>query len=109
MTRRRNKKYSKELKEQAMQEYLSGAGSYVTVSKSFGTRSKTQLGSWVLWYNDYKEFKESRGAGRGLYMTKGQKTTIEERIEIVSFCLEHGRDNHLAISTHGVSYQQIYA
>ena len=42
-------------------------------------------------------------------MTKGRKTSIEERAEIVSFCIEHGKDYGLTVKTYQVSYQQIYA
>jgi len=42
-------------------------------------------------------------------MTKGRKTTQEERAEIVAFCIEHGKDYGLTVETYGVSYQQIYA
>lgn len=42
-------------------------------------------------------------------MTKGRKTTQEERAEIVAFCIEHGKDYPLTIQTYGVSYQQVYA
>lgn len=42
-------------------------------------------------------------------MTKGRKTTQEERAEIVAFCIEHGKDYGLTIETYKVSYQQIYA
>ena len=42
-------------------------------------------------------------------MTKGRKTTFEERVEIVAFCIEHGKDYGLTIETYNVSYQQIYS
>ena len=42
-------------------------------------------------------------------MTKGRNTTYEERVEIVSYCIEHGNDYTAAIEKYGVSYQQIYA
>lgn len=42
-------------------------------------------------------------------MTKGRKTTQEERAEIVAFCIGHGKDYGLAVETYKVSYQQIYA
>ena len=42
-------------------------------------------------------------------MTKGRKTTQEERAEIVAFCLEHNKDYGLTVETYNVSYQQIYA
>ena len=42
-------------------------------------------------------------------MTKGRKTTQQERAEIVAFCIEHNKDYGLSVETYGVSYQQIYA
>ncbi len=42
-------------------------------------------------------------------MTKGRKTTQEERIEMVVFCLENGKNYAIVIKKYGVSYQQIYA
>ena len=42
-------------------------------------------------------------------MTKGRKTTQEERTQIVAFCIEHGKDYALTVETYQVSYQQIYS
>lgn len=42
-------------------------------------------------------------------MTKGRKTTQQERVQIVAFCLEHGKDYLLTVEQFGVSYQQIYS
>lgn len=42
-------------------------------------------------------------------MTKGRKTTLDERIEIVSFCVANGKDYGLAMEKFGVSYQQVYS
>ena len=105
---RKNKRYSKELKLQAVQSYLKGEGSYEVLRKRYGLLSSTQLNNWVKWYNGHKELKERRGAGTEIYMTKGRKTTQEERAEIVAFCIEHGKDYPLTIQTYGVSYQQVY-
>lgn len=109
MSRRRNKKYSKELKQQAVQEYLAGKGSYETVSKKYGLLSNTQLKEWVKVYNGHKEFREQSGPGTEIYMTKGRKTTQQERVKIVAFCIEHGRDYPLTMKEYGISYQQIYS
>ena len=62
-----------------------------------------------MWYNGHKEFKERSHAEGEIYMTKGRKTTQEERVEIVAFCIEHGKDYGLTVETYKVSYQQIYA
>ena len=42
-------------------------------------------------------------------MTRGRKTTQEERAQIVAFCIEHGKDYVLTVETYQVSYQQIYS
>ena len=42
-------------------------------------------------------------------MSKGIKTTHAQRVKIVTFCLENGRDYNLAIEKYGVSYAQIYS
>ena len=108
MSRRRNNKYSVELKLQAVQDYLRGGGSYETLKEKYKLRSSTQLKNWVMWYNGHKEFKERSSAKGEVYMTKGRKTTQEERAEIVAFCVEHGKDYGLTVETFKVSYQQIY-
>jgi len=41
-------------------------------------------------------------------MAEGRKTTFEERIEIVDYCLKHQKNYQLAAHTYGVSYQQVY-
>ena len=105
---RKNKRYSKELKLQAVQSYLKGEGSYEVLRKRYGILSSTQLNNWVKWYTGHKELKERRGAGTEIHMTKGRKTTQEERAELVAFCIEHGKDYPLTIQTYGVSYQQVY-
>lgn len=109
MSKRKNKKYSKELKLEAVQAYLRGEGSLRQVCRQYEIRDKKQLRNWIWWYNGHKEFKERREAGRENNMTKGRKTTQEERGEIVAFCIEHGKNYPLTIRTYGVSYQQIYA
>lgn len=42
-------------------------------------------------------------------MSKGRKTTLEERTEIVAFCIANGKDYGAAAEKYGVSYQQVYS
>ena len=105
----KNNKYSKGMKLQAVKDYLNGEGSYETLKEKYKLRSSTQLKNWVMWYNGHKEFKERSSAKGEIYMTKGRKTTQEERSEIVAFCIEHGKDYGLAAETYNVSYQQVYS
>ena len=43
----KNKKYSAELKEKAVEDYLSGKGSQEEICKKYKISSKTQLQRWV--------------------------------------------------------------
>jgi len=109
MRRKGNQSYSSELKKCAVEEYLSGAGSQADICKKYKIYSRTQLRNWIKVYNSHRELRPSRGRGSDIYMTKGRNTTYEERVEIVSYCIEHGNDYTAAIEKYGVSYQQIYA
>ena len=104
-----NRKYSSELKEQAVKEYLSGKSSQYVICAKYGIKSRSILQKWISWYNSGKNFKERTRSERGITMKKGRKTTQEERVEIVAFCIEHGKDYGLAMEKYGVSYQQIYS
>ena len=105
----KNKKYSKELKQNAVQDYLEGKGSQREICKKYGIPGKRTLEVWIKCYNGHKEFKERSASTGEIYMTKGRKTTKEERTEIVAFCIEHGKDYGLTVQTYQVSYQQIYS
>ena len=41
-------------------------------------------------------------------MTKGRATTLQERIDIVLYCLNHNRDFNKTANQFQVSYQQVY-
>lgn len=105
----KNKKYSAELKEAAVQSYQAGEGSLRTICKRYGITSDSVLRKWIACYNGHKEFKRPSAARGVSYMTKGKKTTQQERAEIVAFCLEHGKDYLLTVEQYGVSYNQIYS
>lgn len=104
-----NKVYSAEMKKQAVEEYLSGKGSQREICRKYGILAKRTLEVWILWYNGHREMKERSSAKGEIYMTKGRKTTQEERAEIVAFCIEHNKDYGLTVETYNVSYQQVYA
>ena len=106
---KKNKVYSAETKMDAVQDYLSGKGSMKAICNKYGILSDHQLRQWISCYNGHKDFKERSSARGEIYMTKGRKTTQEERTRIVAFCIEHGKDYALTTETYQVSYQQIYS
>ena len=105
----KNKKYSVELKMQAVQSYQNGEGSLREICRKYGISDKHVLQDWIMWYNGHREYKERSSAKGEIYMTKGRKTTQEERAEIVAFCIEHNYDYGLTVETYNVAYQQVYA
>lgn len=109
LNKKQNKRYSTELKTQAVKDYLSGKGSMIDICCKYKISARRVLKTWIIWYNGHKEFKEPSSAKGDIYMTKGRKTTQEERVEIVAFCIEHGKDYGLTVEKYKVSYQQIYA
>ena len=51
MSRRnhKNKKYSKELRVEAVEAYLRGEGTQKEICKKFGIIDRRQLHNWILW------------------------------------------------------------
>lgn len=109
VTEGQNRKYSRELKYKAIQEYLAGKGSQTDICLKYGIKSKTTLQNWIKCYNIGKDLKERTRSERGITMNKGRKTTQEERTEIVAYCIENGKNYGLTMKKYGVSYQQIYS
>ena len=105
----KNKKYSEELRMAAVEAYFRGEGSQREICEKYEILATHTLRDWIMWYNGHKEMKRKNTAKGDINMTKGRKTTQEERAEIVAFCIEHGKDYGLTVETYRVSYQQIYA
>ena len=105
----KNKQYSPETKTAVVQAYITGEGSMEYLAKKYGLADESRVRDWIMCYNGHKEFKQRSAAREALYMTKGKKTTQQERAEIVGFCLEHGKDYLLTVEQYGVSYQQVYS
>ena len=81
--------YPKETKEAAVQDYLIHK---LPVKE-------------ILKYNGHEELKTS-GTGGSIIMTKGRKTSFDERVEIVQYCIAHDHNYTETSEKYGVSYQQ---
>ena len=67
------------------------------------------LERWISLYNANRELKDY-DPKREVYMAEARrKTTMEERKEIVEYCIEHNRDYKGAASKYDVSYSQVYS
>ena len=101
------KKYNKKTKYSAVLDYLNGVASQEEICKKYRISSKTQLQRWILWYNGHNELKNSPSGGNKL-MIKARKTTFDERVEIVKYCISNDKDYALTMEKYNVSYQQVY-
>ena len=98
-------RYSREMKQAAVQDYLDHKLSVKEVLKKYQIRSNTQLRKWIKKYNGHEELKAS-GTGGTVIMAKGRKTSFDERVEIVQYCIAHDRNYAETAAKFGVSYQQ---
>ena len=104
-----NRTYTSTFKQMIVEEYLSGAGSMFDVCKKYGISNDALLSSWLNTYNANRELKDYCPKPE-VYMAEARrKTTIEERKEIVKYCIEHGRDYKGTASVYDVSYSQVYS
>ena len=103
----KNLKYSAELKICAVKDYLDGNGSMRDICTKYNVSHTKILRRWIRCYNSRGDFKQPNTGG-AIYMAKGRKTTLDERIEIVSQCIASNKDYGKTIEQYGVSYQQIY-
>ena len=85
-----NQVYSRELKMQVVNEYLSGSLSQYELIGKYHLRSRHQVQNWVRAYNSSGDLK-SRDSGGGSYMKKARTTTPVERLKIVQDCLDNKR------------------
>lgn len=101
------KKYSDELKEQAVKEYLSGKYSQNEVARKYELSGKSILMQWVNKYNSHRDIKAT-AKGMSQSMTKERTTSWKEKIEIVLYCIANNKDYRNAAEVYHISYQQIY-
>ena len=103
-----NNRYSSVFKTYCVKIVLNGELSISDCVARYGITHYSVLRRWISEYNANIEFKDY-DPHREVYMAgAGRKTTIEERREIVKFCLEHGRDYKGTASIYNVSYHQVY-
>lgn len=104
----KNNTYTSVFKQMVVEEYLSGVNSAVMLAAKYKLEAAILL-NWVKLYNANRELKDYC-PNREVYMAEARrKTTIEERKEIVEYCINHNRNYKEAASLYGVSYSQVYS
>ena len=110
MPKLKNSSYTKEFKIQVVEDYLSGGGSQEDICNKYQIPSATTLRKWIARYNDLREL-EDYILRPEVYtkMAYRKKTTLEEREEIVKYCIEHNKDYKNTAAVYDVSYSQVYS
>lgn len=101
------KKYSRELKEMAIQDYILGELHLAEVIRKYEISDHSVFLKWLKKYTSHSEVKAT-GKGISQSMTKGRTTTLKEKIEIVLSCIANGLDYQNTADVYKVSYQQVY-
>ena len=106
---RGNKDYSRAFKIKCVEAVLSGEESVNDVVAKYNISSRSVLRRWIKCYNANMELKDYEPK-REVYMAEARrKTTLEERKEIVSYCIGHNNDYAGTASRYEVSYSQVYS
>lgn len=100
------KNYSEQDRQEAVQSYLNGEGSYREVAAKYGLRSESTLKKWVKMYNSGRNLSRKKTGGR--HMKTSKETTLEERIRIVKDFIESGKSYGEIAEKYDISYQQVY-
>ncbi len=104
-----NRTYSKEFKIKCVGAVINGEGSVDDVVAKYGISSRSILRGWIKVYNANRELKDY-DPKQEVYMAEARrKTTLEERKEIVNYCINHNRDYKNTAAKFDVSYSQVYS
>lgn len=104
-----NRAYSAAFKQHCVDLYLSGTLSIDEIVAKHRISANQVLWNWIKCYNETNLLKDYI-PDREVYMAEARrKTTIEERKEIVEYCISHNRDYKGTASLYDVSYSQVYS
>ena len=104
-----NSSYSSEFKTMCVEAVINGEGSVDEITAKYNISSRSVLRKWILKYNANIELKGYEPQKEVYMASAKRKTSIEERKEIVKYCIEHNRNYKETASVYDVSYSQVYS
>lgn len=101
-----NNHYSKEFKLDVVKEYL---GNYLSVEDTAIqlNLNYSVVRSWIRKYNNGNKLKDYDPRSE-VYHMKSRKTTFDERLEIVKYCLDHDQQYKLAADKYNIPYANVF-
>ena len=103
-----NARYSKEFKRQCIEAVIREEGSVDEITAKYNISNDSVLRQWIMRYNANMELKEYDPKREDYMAESRRKTTLEERKEIVKYCISHGKDYKNTAALYDVSYSQVY-
>ena len=89
-----------------VQDYLDGEGSLEDLSNKYGILKYETVRKWVIKYTEGEGIRDYDPHPE-VYMASPRKTTYEERIEIVKYCIDNGKNYKKTASEYNCSYSQV--
>lgn len=108
LTKKKNNSYSKEFKTEIVEKYIRGEASSIELGNQYDISSGL-LRKWIRMYNANIELKDYEPKQEVYMADARRKTTIEERKEIVEYCINHNHDYKNTAVKYDVSYSQVYS
>ena len=84
-----NNTYSKEFKEQVVQEYLEGKGSSDELAIKYGIPNHSTVLDWISIYNDLKEQKATPKASEVYIAKSTRKISEDDSMEDMQYSIKH--------------------
>lgn len=101
--------YSAEFKKMCVELYVTGTMYISEIVSKYKIPDSSILKRWVKCYNANRELKDYCPK-REVYMAEARrKTSVEERKEIVTYCIKHNRNYKDTAALFDVSYSQVYS
>lgn len=103
------KRYDNTLKQEAVSAVINKKMSIFQATMFFQISSTSVLRKWISRYTTGETLKSTSKGSVPKTMTKGRKTTYQERIEIAQYTIANELNYAQAIEKYDVSYQQVYS
>ncbi len=91
-----------------VQDYVQNGLSPYELATKYNISSKTVIIQWIKRYNNHIEQRDYCPHPE-VYMAERKKTTKEERMEIVQYCINHDCNYKETAAKYGCSYSQVYS
>jgi transposase-like protein len=103
-----NRRYTSELKMKCVKSVINGKLTVSEAAEEYDISSARLLRYWLTAYNSGRELSGYVPKQEIDMAEARRKTTLEERKEIVEFCIQHDRNYKKAADRFDVSYSQVY-